>query len=242
MAKRRIDLLLVEKSLAENLEKARAFVMAGEVTVDGKSVFKPGTLIAEESVLALNIPQRYVSRGGIKLEYALEQFRIDVSGKAALDIGASTGGFTDCLLKKGARRVYAVDVGKGQLDWRLRRDGRVVVMEGLNARYSLDIPEKVDLVTIDVSFISVEKIVLPALCVMKNDGGIIALIKPQFESLKREVGRGGVIRDPEVHAHVLGRFIRRMSKEGLRLRGLTASPISGASGNREFFVFLGLPD
>jgi 23S rRNA (cytidine1920-2'-O)/16S rRNA (cytidine1409-2'-O)-methyltransferase len=241
MTKRRIDLLLVEKGLVESQTKAQALVMAGEVMVDGKPVLKAGTLVSEKAILSLTTPPPFVSRGGIKLEYALEEFGVDVSGMVVADIGASTGGFTDCLLKQGASRVYAVDVGKGQLDWRLRNDARVVVMEGLNARYGLDIPEKSDLITIDVSFISVEKVILPVMSVLKKSGSIIVLIKPQYEAQKREVGRGGVIIDPEVHARVLGRFIHWVSKEGLRLHGLIASPISGASGNREFFVFLGLP-
>ena len=242
MTKRRIDLLLVERRLVENQTKAQALVMAGEVMVDGKSVSKPGTLVYEEAILTLTTPPPFVSRGGIKLEFALERFGIDVSGMVVVDIGASTGGFTDCLLQRGVTRVYAVDVGKGQLDWRLRNNARVVVMEGLNARYGLDIPEKADLVAIDVSFISVEKIILPVMSVLKKSGIIVVLIKPQFEAQKKEVGRGGVITDPEVHARVLGRFIHWLLTKDLRLRSLTASPIYGASGNREFFLFLELAE
>ncbi len=240
MAKRRIDILLVERGLVENQIQAQALVMAGEVMVDGKSIVKPGVLVSEESLLSIITSPSFVSRGGIKLKYALEQFGVDVYGMIVVDIGASTGGFTDCLLKHGAKRVYAVDVGKGQLDWHLRNDSRVVVMEGLNARYGLDIHEKADLVTIDVSFISVKKIIPPVKSALKKNGSVIVLLKPQFEAERREVGRGGIIKNPEIHARVIGRFINWMSIEGLRLRNLTSSPISGASGNREFFVFLGL--
>jgi 23S rRNA (cytidine1920-2'-O)/16S rRNA (cytidine1409-2'-O)-methyltransferase len=161
-----------------------------------------------------------------------------VSGAVAADVGSSTGGFTDCLLKRGASRVYAIDVGRGQLDWRLRHDSRVVVMEGMNARFPLDLPEKVDLATIDVSFISVKKVIPSVVESVKFGGGLVVLIKPQFEALRREVGRRGVIDDPAVHARVLGRFVMWITSKGLRLGGLVASPILGASGNREFFALL----
>ena len=167
-----------------------------------------------------------------------KQFRLDVSGKIAADIGASTGGFTDCLLKHGVKLVYAIDVGKGQLDWKLRRDSRVVVLENVNARYPIDLPQKVDLATIDVSFISVEKVIPSAVKVLKEEGYLVVLIKPQFEALRREVGKGGVIRDPEIHARVLGRFLAWANAHDFRLNGLLASPIEGASGNHEFFVLL----
>ncbi|OGO39959.1 MAG: hypothetical protein A2147_04635 [Chloroflexi bacterium RBG_16_57_8] len=238
MTKRRIDLLLVERGLAESQAMAQALVMAGKVTADGKAVGKPGMPIAEDAELALAAPPPFVGRGGIKLEYALEQFKLDVSGKVAADIGASTGGFTDCLLKRGDGRVYAIDVGKGQLDWRLRKDPRVVVMEGVNARFRLNLPEKVDLATIDVSFISVEKVIPSVAESVKEGGHLVVLIKPQFEALRREVGRRGIVSDPAVHARVLGRFINWMTAKGFRLGGLVSSPIPGASGNREFFVLL----
>jgi 23S rRNA (cytidine1920-2'-O)/16S rRNA (cytidine1409-2'-O)-methyltransferase len=238
LAKQRIDVLLVERGLVESRAKAQALVMAGEVRVDGRAVSKPGTLVAEESAILIAEPPPFVGRGGIKLAYALDQFRLDVSGKVAADIGVSTGGFTDCLLKRGANRVYAIDVGRGQLDFRLRRDPRVVVLEGVNARYPINLPEKVDLVTIDVSFISVEKIIPPAAELLKGGGYLIVLIKPQFEAGRREVGRGGVVKDPLVHARVLGRFLRWVTERQFRLSGLVASPILGASGNREFFVLL----
>lgn len=237
MSKKRIDSLLVERGLAESRTKAQALVMAGEVLVNGKAAVKAGTLVAEEAVIEVAEPPPFVGRGGLKLDYALEQFRIDVSSLVVADIGASTGGFTDCLLKRGADRVYAVDVGYGQLDYRLRQDSRVVVMERVNARYPVEIPEKVDMATIDVSFISVEKIIPSVAENLKEDGSFLVLIKPQFEAKRQEVGRGGVIRRPEVHARVLGRFIAWTVKHGFRLKGLVASPISGSSGNREFFVW-----
>ncbi|MBI2849900.1 MAG: TlyA family RNA methyltransferase [Chloroflexi bacterium] len=242
MVKRRIDSLLVERGLAESRAKAQALIMAGEVSVDGKPVTKPGTLVAEGANITIAEPPPFVSRGGLKLDYALDQFQIDVSGKVAADIGASTGGFTDCLLKRDASRVYAIDVGYGQLDYRLRRDPRVVVMERVNARYPITLPEKVDLATIDVSFISVEKIIPSVAQTIKEGGYLVVLIKPQFEARREEVGKGGVIKQPEIHALVLGRFIAWATGHGFRLKGLVTSPILGASGNREFFVLLKLAE
>jgi 23S rRNA (cytidine1920-2'-O)/16S rRNA (cytidine1409-2'-O)-methyltransferase len=236
LTKRRIDSLLVDRGLVESRTKAQALVMAGEVMVDGRAVVKAGTLISEESEITVIGPPPFVSRGGLKLDYALDQFKIDVSSKVIIDVGASTGGFTVCLLKRGAKRVYAIDVGYGQLDYRLRQDSRVVVMDRVNARYPITMPEKVDLATIDVSFISVEKII-PSVARMVKEGGILlVLIKPQFEARRNEVGKGGIIKQPGVHAHVLGRFIAWIVRNGFRLKGLVASPILGASGNREFFI------
>lgn len=236
--KQRIDLLLVEKGLAADLDIARAMVMAGEVAAGGQTVKNPGITVncAEKLEIAARPP--YVSRGGLKLAYAIEQFGLNINGVSAADIGSSTGGFTDCLLQHGARLVYAVDVGKGQLDWKLRQDPRVVVMEKVNAKYPLTLPELVDLVTVDVSFISVEKVIPTTEKIIKTGGHLIVLLKPQFEALRSEVGKGGVIRDPEVHARVLGRFISWLVSRELRLGGLVASPIEGASGNREFLVHL----
>ncbi|MBI4285738.1 MAG: TlyA family RNA methyltransferase [Chloroflexi bacterium] len=234
----RIDNLLVQKGLVESRAKAQALIMAGEVTVDGKTVVKPGTLIAGEAEIAILQPPPFVSRGGLKLCAALNEFRLDVSGKVAADIGASTGGFTDCLLQRGASRVYAVDVGYGQLDYRLRRDPRVVVMEGVNARYPFALPDKVDLATLDLSFISVTKVIPTVAALLKDEGYLIVLVKPQFEARRDEVGKGGIIKDPLVHARVLGRFIAWLIADKFRLRGLTTSPILGTSGNREFFVLL----
>jgi len=240
LTKRRIDSLLVERGLVESRGKAQALIMAGEVVVDGKAVAKSGTMVAEEAVITIVEPPPFVGRGGLKLDYALDRLKLDVSSRVAVDIGASTGGFTDCLLKRGVKRVYAVDVGYGQLDYRLRQDSRVVVMERINARYPINLPEKVDLATIDVSFISVEKVIPSVARLVKTDGNLLVLIKPQFEARRREVGKGGIIKKPELHARVLGRFIAWVIKNNFRLGGLVASPILGASGNREFFVLLRL--
>ena len=240
MAKRRLDSLLVDKGLVESRAKAQALIMAGEVVVVGKTIIKPGTLVAEEAVITLLKPPPFVSRGGIKLDYALDQFQLDVSSRVAADIGASTGGFTDCLLQRGTSRVYAIDVGYGQLDYRLRCDPRVKVMERVNARYPVSLPEKVDLATIDLSFISVEKVIPSVVQLLKDDGYLLVLIKPQFEAKRNEVGRGGIVKQPIVHARVLGRFIAWLIDHGYRLGGLVASPILGASGNMEFFVLLRL--
>ncbi|MGD9118031.1 MAG: TlyA family RNA methyltransferase [Dehalococcoidia bacterium] len=240
MAKRRIDSLLVAKGLAESRAKAQALVMAGEVRVEGKAAIKPGTLVAEEVEITVLQPPPFVSRGGIKLDHALEHFRLDVAAKVAADIGASTGGFTDCLLQRGASRVYAVDVGYGQLDYRLRQDKRVVVMERVNARYPISLPEKADLATIDLSFISVEKVIPSVAQLLKDDGYMLVLLKPQFEARRNEVGKGGIVRNPLVHARVIGRFVSWAVKQGFRVGGLIASPILGAEGNMEFFVFLRL--
>jgi 23S rRNA (cytidine1920-2'-O)/16S rRNA (cytidine1409-2'-O)-methyltransferase len=214
--------------------------MAGEVKVEGKAAIKPGTLVTEEAAITLLQPPPFVSRGGIKLAFALDQFQLDVSAKVAADIGASTGGFTDCLLTKGASRVYAVDVGYGQLDYRLRQDKRVVVMERVNARYPISLPEKVDLATLDLSFISVEKVILSVARLLKDDGYLVVLLKPQFEAKRNEVGKGGIVRQPIVHARVIGRFVGWAVGHGFRLGGLVSSPILGASGNMEFFVLLRL--
>ena len=240
MAKRRIDSLLVDRGLVESRAKAQALIMAGEVMVAGKTTIKSGTLVTEEVAITILEPPPFVGRGGIKLNYALDHFRLDVSSKVVADIGASTGGFTDCLLKRGASRVYAVDVGYGQLDYRLRQDSRVVVMDRVNARYPISLPQKVDLATIDLSFISVEKVIPSVANLLKGNGYFLVLIKPQFEAKRGEVGKGGVIKQPIVHATVLGRFITWMIEHSFRLGGLVASPILGASGNKEFFVLVKL--
>lgn len=240
MTKQRIDSLLVDRGLAESRAKAQALIMAGKVSVDGKVVSKSGTMVAEDLAISVSKPPPFVGRGGFKLDYALDRFQIDVSSRVAVDIGASTGGFTDCLLQRGASRVYAIDVGYGQLDYRLRQDSRVVVMERVNARYPITLPEEVDLITIDVSFISVQKILPSVTRLLKDTGDLLVLIKPQFEAMRNEVGKGGVIKKPLVHARVLGRFIAWMTEHDLRLGGLVASPILGASGNREFFIWVKL--
>ncbi len=238
MAKRRLDSLLVEKGLAESQAQAQALIMAGEVLVDGRAVSKAGTLVAGEVTITIVAAPPFVSRGGLKLEHALDRFGLDVSGKVAADIGASTGGFTDCLLKRGASRVYAIDVGYGQLDYHLRQDARVVVMERVNARYPVTLPEKVDLATIDVSFISVTRIIPNVAQLLKEDGYLVVLIKPQFEAKRAEVEKGGIIKSPLLHARILGRFTAWMIEHNFRLGGLTASPILGAAGNREFLVLV----
>ncbi|MFC1903692.1 TlyA family RNA methyltransferase [Chloroflexota bacterium] len=240
MAKQRIDSLLVTKGLAESRAKAQALIMAGEVMAAGKVVVKSGTLVNDEAEVTLLESSPFVGRGGIKLAYALEQFQIDVSGKVVVDVGASTGGFTDCLLQRGASRVYAVDVGYGQLDYRLRRDSRVVVMERVNARYPVSLPERVDLATIDLSFISVRKVLPSVVELLRDDGYLVVLIKPQFEARREEGGKGGVIKEPLMHAIILGRLIAWMVGHGFRLKGLVVSPILGSSGNQEFFVLLKL--
>ncbi len=240
MAKRRLDTLLVDRGLAPDREKAQALVMAGQVSVDERPAPKPGTLVDGNTALRIAEAPRYVGRGGEKLEHALDAFGLDVRGLVAADIGASTGGFTDCLLQRGAERVYAIDVGKGQLDYRLRQDPRVIVMEGINARKLEALPEPVDIVTIDVSFISL-RLLLPSIRALFESaptGTIVALFKPQFEAEKREVPRGGVIRDPSLHATLIGRFAAWCVGNGFRVLDLASSPILGAEGNREFFFWL----
>jgi 23S rRNA (cytidine1920-2'-O)/16S rRNA (cytidine1409-2'-O)-methyltransferase len=238
MARRRVDVLLVERGLAPSREKARAAVLAGQVWADGQPVTKPGQLVDERASLSVTTRPRFVSRGGEKLAGALAAFELDVSGRVALDAGASTGGFTDCLLQAGAARVYAVDVGYGQLDYRLRTDPRVVVMERTNLRHLTGLPEPVDIATLDLSFISLTKVLEPVRRLLRPGGLVVALVKPQFEARPEEVGRGGVVRDPLVHAAVLGRVAAWAVNHGFRVRGLTTSPVRGADGNREFFLLL----
>ena len=238
MAKQRLDSLLVARELAENKKMAQALIMAGKVTVSGGVITKPGTPVDEDAELELAEKLPYVSRGGIKLAHALDEFKLDVDSLTAMDVGASTGGFTDCLLQRGARRVYAIDVGYGQLDYKLRQDPRVVVMERINAHYPFSLPGKVNIATIDLSFISVTKVIPNVIGHLTQPGYIIILLKPQFEAKRKEVPKGGVIKDPQVHARVLGSFIVWATEHELRLRGLVASPILGAEGNKEFLVFL----
>ncbi len=225
----------------ESREKARVMVMGGAVVADNRTIVKPSTLVNVDADVQILQAPAFVSRGGLKLDYALDQFQIDVNGLVAVDVGASTGGFTDCLLKRGATKVYAVDVGYGQLDYKLRQNPRVVVMERVNARYPFTLPEVVDLATVDLSFISLEKVVPTVAELVKSGGYIIALVKPQFEAGKRQVGKGGLVKDPQVHAAVLGRFINWAVGREFRLLGLAASPILGAEGNKEFLVLLQKP-
>lgn len=237
----RLDRLLVERGLARSRERAQALVLAGVVRIDGRPAGKPGTTISAEAQLTLQAPDHpFVGRGGVKLEGALDRLGIDPSGRMVLDIGASTGGFTDCLLRRGARRVVALDVGSGQLDWGLRNDPRVVVLEGLNARYLApsDLPAPVDLVVIDVSFISLRLILPPLPLLLARGADVLVLVKPQFEVGRREVGRGGIVREPRLHLQALESVARAGSAAGFRVRGGCASPITGAEGNREFFLHL----
>lgn len=237
--KERIDLLLVKKGLAPTRTRARTLIMAGVVFVDSTRVDKAGIIVKEDAeILVKDSTLGYVSRGGIKLEAALKEFRIDVVDKVVLDIGASTGGFTDCLLKHGAKKVYAVDVGYGQLDWKLRQDPRVVVMERINARYLKleDIGELVDVATIDVSFISITKVIPALLKILKPSGILIALIKPQFEVGKGKVGKGGVLRDENKHREVVSRITNFLEELNFKVLGVIPSPILGADGNKEFLI------
>ena len=236
--KQRLDNLLVIRELAENRSQAQALIMAGKVTASGKVVTKPGTQVDEDASLELAEKLPFVSRGGFKLAHALDEFKLDVNSLTAMDVGASTGGFTDCLLQRGAKRVYAIDVGYGQLDYKLRQDPRVVVMERVNAHYPFSMPEKVNIATIDLSFVSVTKVLPNITALLTQPGHIIVLFKPQFEAERKEVGKGGIIKDPQVHAQVLGRFIVWATGHNLRLCGLVASPILGAEGNKEFLIIL----
>lgn len=236
--KKRLDVLLVEREMVESRAKAQALIMAGEVMAGGAAMTKAGALVPVDAPISIRERPPFVGRGGVKLAHALKAFRLNPKGMTALDVGASTGGFTDCLLQRGARRVYALDVGRGQLDYGLRQDPRVTVMERVNAHYPFELPEKVDVATVDVSFISVTQVLPNVVSHVKRRGNVVALVKPQFEARRREVGRGGVVRDPLVHARVLGRVIRWVTEAGLRLRSITPSPILGAAGNREFFLHL----
>jgi 23S rRNA (cytidine1920-2'-O)/16S rRNA (cytidine1409-2'-O)-methyltransferase len=243
--KARLDVTLVRLGLAPSRERARALIMAGQVFVDEKMVDKPGTLISPDARCRLaEAPDelKYVSRGGLKLEKALLTFQLHPAGLVALDVGASTGGFTDCLLRNGASRVYALDVGKGQLAWTLRNDPRVVVMEGTNIRHVTHLPEPIECAVIDVSFISL-RLVLPALAPLLAPGAwVVALVKPQFEAGKAEVDRGsGVISDPAVHTRVLDELQSWIPEHSpFQVQGLTDSPIHGREGNKEFLLYLSL--
>ena len=239
MPKIRLDVLLVERGLAESRAKAHALVMAGQVRVSDQVVLKPATAVDSKAVLTVDTGPRFVSRGGEKLDAALEAFAIDVKGFVCADVGSSTGGFTDCMLQRGAVKVFAIDVGKGILHWKLRNDRRVVVMEETNARYVESLPEQVDFVTVDASFISL-KVLLPTIKKWINsETNLLCLIKPQFEAGKKEVARGdGVIRDPEIHKSVLLEVLSFAQQEGFNIRGLIKSPLLGPKGNAEFLVWL----
>ena len=238
--KQRLDLLLVEQGLAPTREQARRLIMAGEVTVDGQVQDKPGFATAPTASLAVRAPLPYVSRGGLKLAAALDDFALDVAGLTAMDVGASTGGFTDCLLQRGAAKVYAIDVGYGQLAWKLRSDPRVVVLDRTNVRHLQELPGGVlaDLAVIDASFISLQLVLPPALRLLRPGGQVVALIKPQFEAGKGEVGKGGVVRDRRTHRRVLQETAASAQALGLRVAGLTVSPAPGPAGNVEFLIWL----
>jgi 23S rRNA (cytidine1920-2'-O)/16S rRNA (cytidine1409-2'-O)-methyltransferase len=241
MAKRRADQLLVEQGLAESRAKAQALILAGLVSAAGRRVDKPGTALAEATELALaGRDHPWVSRGGLKLAHAIEHFRVEVAGATALDVGASTGGFTDVLLANGAARVHAVDVGRGQLAWKLRQDPRIVVHEGVNARYlsRAEIPEPVDLIVCDASFIGLATVLPAPLARAAERAALIALIKPQFEAGPGEVGKGGVVRDPAVHQRVCERIAGWVAAQpGWVVVGIAESPIQGPAGNREFLIY-----
>lgn len=239
MPRMRLDRLVVERGLAPTRQKAQALILAGQVRVNSERADKAGTLVAPDVRVELaGEPPRYVGRGGEKLAGALRDFGVNPGGRICLDIGSSTGGFTDCLLQHGATRVHAVDVGKGQLDWKLRNDDRVQVHEGINARYlkSEEIGEPVDLVTIDVAFISVEKVLPAAIDCARPGATFLILVKPQFELTRQQVGKGGVVRDPALHREAVERVQRAAQRVGLGEIETRESHLPGAEGNREFFL------
>ena len=236
--KSRIDLLLIEHAFAESIKKAQALVMAGVVFVNGHRAPKPSTLVEGGSSIEVRGKLEYVSRGGIKLAHALLQFGILGTDKVALDVGASTGGFTDCLIQRAVRHVYALDVGKGQIAYSIRQNPKVTVIEKVNARYPFSLPEQIDLATIDVAFISLTNILKSVSTHLKADGQILCLVKPHFEAKREEVGRGGIIKDSSLHATILGRIITWCTKNQFRVKNLTTSPITGEAGNKEFFLLL----
>jgi 23S rRNA (cytidine1920-2'-O)/16S rRNA (cytidine1409-2'-O)-methyltransferase len=235
----RLDKLLFDKNLVESREKAKALILGGNVLVNGIIVDKAGTLVKPDDVLTLSAQMPYVSRGGVKLEHAIKTFNIDVKDKTVMDVGASTGGFTDCLLQHGAKKIFAIDVGYGQFSWKLRGDDRVVLFEKTNIRY-LDrdlVPDKIDAATIDVSFISLLKVIPKVLEFLKQHGEIVALIKPQFEVGRKDVGKGGVVRDESKQIDVVERIKSESEKMGLKVKGVTASPIKGPKGNVEYLMY-----
>jgi 23S rRNA (cytidine1920-2'-O)/16S rRNA (cytidine1409-2'-O)-methyltransferase len=242
MSKQRLDQAIVERGLCESREKAQRAIMAGQVLVNQQPARKPGERVSPEDLISLAAQEKYVSRGGLKLEHALQHFQLDVTGQTGIDLGASTGGFTDCLLQHGAAKVFAVDVGQGQLAWKLRQDPRVVVMEKTNARQltPADFPAPADLVVIDCSFISLTRILPVTIALLRPSGRMVALIKPQFEAGKAEADKGrGVITDPAIHARVLSEveaFAR--AQPHLQWRGVTESPLLGPAGNKEFLALL----
>lgn len=243
MAKERLDILLIQRGMATSRERARAVIMAGEVFVNGQREDKPGTAFDENKIETLEIRGEqlpYVSRGGLKLAKAVQDFGLTLSGKVCMDIGASTGGFTDCMLQNGAVKVYSVDVGHGQLDWKLRSDERVVCMEKTNFRYMVrdDIADDLDFASVDVSFISLTKILIPARKLLKAQGQMVCLIKPQFEAGREKVGKKGVVRDAHVHEEVVKKIFDFADLVGFKILNLDYSPIRGPEGNIEYLIYL----
>ncbi len=243
MAKERLDILLIQRGMATSRERARAVIMAGEVFVNGQREDKPGTAFDENKIETLEIRGEqlpYVSRGGLKLAKAVQNFGLTLSGKVCMDIGASTGGFTDCMLQNGALKVYSVDVGHGQLDWKLRSDERVVCMEKTNFRYMVrdDIADDLDFASVDVSFISLTKILIPARKLLKAQGQMVCLIKPQFEAGREKVGKKGVVRDAHVHEEVVKKIFDFADLVGFKILNLDYSPIRGPEGNIEYLIYL----
>ncbi len=236
----RLDKLLFDKGLVESREKAKALILAGDVTVNGLTVDKAGMSVRSDAALEILKKMPYVSRGGLKLKHAIDAFGIDVKEKIAMDIGASTGGFTDCLLQHGAKKVYAIDVGYGQLDLKLRNDAKVILLEKTNIRYlnKNAVPDIIDIITIDVSFISLLKVIPKALEFLKESGEIIALIKPQFEVERKDVRKGGVVRDEAKRFEVIEKIKTAVKDMGLEVKGLTESPVRGPKGNVEFLIYL----
>lgn len=239
--KERLDVLLVKKNLVESREKAKAVIMSGIVYVDGQKEDKAGSMFEDTALVEVRgSTLKYVSRGGLKLEKAMEQFGVGLSGKVCMDVGASTGGFTDCMLQNGAKKVYSVDVGHGQLAWKLRNDERVVCMEKTNIRYVTpeEIPERIQFVSIDVSFISLTKVLGPVQALMEPEGDVVCLIKPQFEAGREKVGKKGVVRDPAVHLEVIQMVASFAGSIGLEALHLDFSPIKGPEGNIEYLLHL----
>lgn len=238
----RVDVLLVEKGLCESREQAKRLILAGEVRIGDRVIDKPGQKLAEDSALEVREKPKFVGRGGIKLEGALEAFGIDPTGWVCIDVGASTGGFTDCLLQHGAAKVHAVDVGTNQLVWKLRNDPRVVVKEQFNARHMVpeDLGEKVRLAVMDLSFISLTKVLPAVFSVLVDEGSVVCLIKPQFELDREDISKGGIVRDPSLHERAVEKIRRFVVEECRReWRGLIASPITGTDGNQEFLAWIG---
>lgn len=236
--KTRLDKLLVDRGLAETRTKAMALIMAGQVMVDGRLITKAGTAIHDDSTISLKASFEYVSRGALKLEAALDAFAVDVRGMTGIDVGSSTGGFTEVLLKRGAHKVYAVDVGHGQLHYRLRNDPKVICLEGMNARSITEehIPELCDIAVFDVSFISLRLVVPPVLALLRDRAHLVALVKPQFEAGRNQVGKGGIIRDPEVHRSVVNATSAFLEDCALSVDGVIPSPVKGAKGNQEYLI------